>query len=163
MSYRSTRQVVDDLRRHGKLIEVDIPISTHLEMAEIQRRVYARGGPAVFFSNPIETSFPMVSNLFGSLEQARFLFRHTIDRVRRAIELKIDPVQGLRRPFRYLSAPWIGWTMLPRKVRTGAVLDSPTTLSKLPPMVGWPDDGGPFVTLPQVLSKLLQKPRIPAH
>lgn len=153
MPYRSTRDVVEDLRKHGKLVEVTEPISPYLEMAEIQRRVYARQGPAVLFSNPVATAFPMVSNLFGSLEQARFLFRHSIERVRRAIELKIDPAQGLRQPWRYRSAPWVGWTMLPRPVRHAAVLTHATTLSQLPQLVCWPDDGGAFVTLPQVLSQ----------
>ena len=74
---RSTRQVVEDLRRHGRLIEITEPLSTHLEIAEVQRRVYQHNGPAILFTNPIGSPFPMVSNLFGSLEQARFLFRKT--------------------------------------------------------------------------------------
>lgn len=153
MSHRSTRQVVDDLRKNDRLIEIDEPLSTHLEIAEVQRRVYSNGGPAILFTNPIGSPFPMVSNLFGSLEQARFLFRRTIDRVRRAIELKIDPNQLFMRPWRYATAPWTAWTMLPRKVRSGAVLRNETTIEGLPKLVSWPDDGGPFVTLPQVLSQ----------
>ncbi len=153
MSHRSTRQVVDDLRKNDRLIEIDEPLSTHLEIAEVQRRVYSNGGPAILFANPIGSPFPMVSNLFGSLEQARFLFRRTIDLVRRAIELKIDPNQLFMRPWRYATAPWTAWTMLPRKVRSGAVLRNETTIEGLPKLVSWPDDGGPFVTLPQVLSQ----------
>ena len=153
MSYRSTRQVVDDLRRHGRLVEIAEPVSPNLEMAEIQRRVYSRGGPAIHFSNPSGTRFPMVSNLFGSLDQARFLFRKSIDRVRRAIELKIDPNQLFLNPLRYASAPWTAWTMLPKRVRTGAVMSHQTSISDLPKLISWPDDGGPFVTLPQVLSQ----------
>ena len=84
MSHRSTRQVVADLRLNDRLIEITDPLSAHLEIAEVQRRVYARGGPAILFTNPIGSRFPMASNLFGSLDQARFLFRKTIDRVRRA-------------------------------------------------------------------------------
>jgi 4-hydroxy-3-polyprenylbenzoate decarboxylase len=150
---RSTRQVIEDLRRHGRLIEVHEPLSPHLEIAEVQRRVYASGGPALLFSNPIGCKFPMASNLFGSLDQARFLFRKTIDRVRRAIELKIDPNQLFLRPMRYVSAPWTAWTMLPRTTRTGAVLANESQVDQLPKLVSWPDDGGPFVTLPQVLSQ----------
>jgi len=153
MSHRSTRQVVEDLRKNERLIEITEPLSTHLEIAEIQRRVYARGGPAILFTNPIGSPFPMVSNLFGSLDQARFLFRKTIDRVRRAIELKIDPNQLFMRPWRYATAPWTAWTMLPRGVRSGAVQRNETTIDGLPKLVSWPDDGGPFVTLPQVLSQ----------
>ncbi len=153
MNYRSTREAVEDLRKNGRLIVVDEPLSPHLEIAEVQRRVYLRNGPAVLFTNPKDTAFPMVSNLFGSLDQARFLFRHTIDRVRRAIELKIDPTEALKRPWRYWSAPWIGLTMLPKKVRTGPVMKHSIRLSQLPQLVSWPDDGGAFVTLPQVLSQ----------
>ena len=153
MSHRSTRQVVEDLRKNERLIEIAEPLSAHLEIAEVQRRVYARGGPAILFTNPTGSPFPMVSNLFGSLEQARFLFRKTIDRVRRAIELKIDPNQLFMRPWRYATAPWTAWTMLPRNVRSGAVQQNETTIDGLPKLVSWPDDGGPFVTLPQVLSQ----------
>ena len=153
MSHRSTRQVVEDLRLNNRLIEITDPLSTHLEIAEVQRRVYARGGPAILFTNPIGSPFPMVSNLFGSLDQARFLFRKTIDRVRRAIELKIDPNQFWMRPGRYAAAPWTAWNMLPKRVRSGAVQRNETTIDGLPRLVSWPDDGGPFITLPQVLSQ----------
>ena len=153
MSHRNTRQVVEDLRKNGRLIEITDPLSPHLEIAEVQRRVYERGGPAILFSNPIGSAFPMVSNLFGSLDQARFLFRKTIDRVRRAIELKIDPNQLFMRPLRYATAPWTAWTMLPKSVRRGAVQQNETSIEGLPKMVSWPDDGGPFITLPQVLSQ----------
>jgi len=152
MRYRSTRDVVADLKQHGKLIEVDLPLSPILDIPEIQRRVYARKGPAVLFKNPTNSSFPMVSNLFGSLDQARFLFRHTFDRVRRAIELKIDPSAFFRNPLRYVSAPSTAWTMLPKHVSSGSVLAHSCQIDDLPHLISWPNDGGPFVTLPQVLS-----------
>ena len=152
MSHRSTRDLVDDLKKNGRLIEVHTPLSARLEIAEIQRRVYARRGPAVLFTNPVHSKFPMVSNLLGSLDQARFIFRHTLDRVRRAIELKIDPSALFRNPLRYVSAPWTALAMLPKPVRSGPVLSKSCQISCLPQLISWPDDGGPFVTLPQVLS-----------
>ena len=152
MSHRSTRDVVVDLKKNGRLIEIDTPVSPSLEIAEIQRRVYARQGPAVLFTNPVNSRFPMVSNLFGSLDQARFLFRHTLNRVRRAIELKIDPNALLRNPLRYLSAPSTAWSMLPKKTSSGSVLSKSCEISDLPQLISWPDDGGSFITLPQVLS-----------
>jgi 4-hydroxy-3-polyprenylbenzoate decarboxylase len=152
MSHRSTRDVVVDLKKNGRLIEIDTPLSPRLEIAEIQRRVYARQGPAVLFTNPVNSRFPMVSNLFGSLDQARFLFRHTLERVRRAIELKIDPNALLRNPLRYLSAPSTAWSMLPKKTSSGSVLSKSCEISDLPQLISWPDDGGSFITLPQVLS-----------
>ena len=153
MSYRSTRDVVQDLIRHGRCVVVDEPVSPNLEMAEIQRRVYARGGPAVLFTQPVETGFPMVCNLFGSLDQARFLFRDTIEQVRRAIELKVAPQALLRNPLRYRSAPIVGLRMRPKVVPRGAVEKNTSSISRLPQLICWPGDGGAFVTLPQVLSQ----------
>src|SRR6056297_3191385 len=105
MKHRSTRDVVEDLRAGGYLIEVTDPVDPHLEMAEIQRRVYANGGPAVLFSNVTGCKFPMASNLFASLDQARYLFRHTLEAVRRLIEIKLDPSALPKRPFRYAGVP----------------------------------------------------------
>jgi 4-hydroxy-3-polyprenylbenzoate decarboxylase len=95
----------------------------------------------------------MVSNLFGTIEQARFLFRDTIESVRRAIELKVDPSALAKNPWRYRNAPWVAWTMLPGRVRRAAVLEQRIPLSHLPQLVSWPLDGGHYVTLPQVLSQ----------
>lgn len=151
-SHRSTRQAVEDLRSAGRLIEVSDPVDAELEMAEIQRRVYANHGPAVLFTNVVRCRFPMVSNLFGSIEQARYLFRHTLPSVRKLIQLKIDPTQALKHPIRYAAAPFAALTTLPKWVKRGAVLQSQCNLDELPALKSWPDDGGPFITLPQVLS-----------
>lgn len=152
MKHRSTRDVVNDLRAGGRLIEITDPVDPHLEMAEIQRRVYARGGPALLFSNVIGCRFPMASNLFGSLEQARYLFRDTLESVRRLIELKLDPSALPKRPLRYAGSPLTALRMLPRYTRRAAVAENRIALRDLPQLKSWPDDGGAFVTLPQVLS-----------
>lgn len=152
MKHRSTRDAVVDLRQGGYLIECDQEVDPHLEMAEIQRRVYASGGPAVLFRRVRGCRFPMVSNLFGSLQQARYLFRHTLESVRRLIELKIDPQALPKRPLRYATVPLTALRMLPRYTRRGAVQAESCQLHELPQLQCWPDDGGAFVTLPQVLT-----------
>ena len=152
MKHRSTRDVVDDLRQGNRLIEVTDPIDPNLEMAEIQRRIYANGGPAILFTNVTGCRFPMASNLFASLEQARYLFRDTLETVRRLIEVKIDPSALPKNPFRYLGTPLTVIRMLPRFTRSAAVSHSTCSLMDLPQLKCWPDDGGAFVTLPQVLS-----------
>jgi 4-hydroxy-3-polyprenylbenzoate decarboxylase len=162
MGYHSTRGCVEDLRRHGQLIELDEPVDARLQVAEIQRRVYCRGGPAVLFSNIRDCRFPMVSNLFGTLERARFLFRDTIEQVRRAIELKMEPGMAMRRPLRYWKTPLTAWAMRPRLIHRGAACNRATTIDQLPQLVSWPDDGGGFVTLPQVYSEDPRRPG-PAH
>lgn len=152
MKHRSTRDVVNDLKAGGRLIQIDEPVDPNLELAEIQRRVYASGGPGLLFTNVVGCRFPMASNLFASLDQARYLFRDTLESVRRLIELKLDPSALPKRPMRYALTPLTALRMLPRYTSRGAVSANSTTLPELPQLKCWPEDGGAFVTLPQVLS-----------
>ncbi|MEW4560975.1 UbiD family decarboxylase [Bremerella sp. JC770] len=153
MGYRTLRACVDDLRRSGHLLVVEDVVDAHLEVAEIQRRVYANSGPAILFANVKDCRFPMVGNLFGSLERARFIFRDTLETVKRLIELKIDPNQLFKSPLRYAYAPLGAISMLPKKVRSGPIFQNEVSLTDLPKLVSWPDDGGPYVTLPQVYTE----------
>jgi 4-hydroxy-3-polyprenylbenzoate decarboxylase len=149
-----------DLERAGHLVRLEDEVDARLEAAEIHRRVYASGGPAVLYANVKGCRFPMVSNLFGTIERARYLFRHTYDSVRRAIELKIDPTRGLKNPLRYASAPLTAWRMRPRRVSSGPAIQNLIKISQLPQLVSWPMDGGAFVTLPQCYTEDVNQPGI---
>ena len=91
MGYRSLAETVLDLERHRHLVRIEAEIDPCLEAAEIQRRVYLTGGPALLFARVKGCRFPMVSNLFGTMERTRFLFRDSLEAVRHLVELKIDP------------------------------------------------------------------------
>lgn len=142
-----------DLERHGQLRRIDAPIDAYLEAAAIHRRVYQAGGPALWFTNVTGCRFTMASNLFGTLERSKLLFRKTYDSVQRLIDLKVDPNRALESPLKYAGAPFTALRMLPRSVRRGPVLANQATVSELPNLVSWPRDGGPFVTLPQVYTE----------
>src|SRR5207237_277368 len=105
-------------------------------------------GPALLFRRIKGTAFPVVSNLFGTLERAQYLFRDTLDSVRRLVELKIDPAAATRHFWRYRSAPLTVLHLRPRIVSRGPILDYQTTIDRLPAIHSWPMDGGPFITLP---------------
>jgi 4-hydroxy-3-polyprenylbenzoate decarboxylase len=158
MGYRSLQQCVADLERAGHLLRCDEPVDACLEAAEIHRRVYRSGGPAILFTKVKDCQFPMVSNLFGTIERARFIFRDTIEDVKRAVQLKVDPTLALRHPLKYWRAPILAWQMQPKSVRRGAVLSHQTSIDRLPPLTSWPDDGGAFITLPQVYSEDVRNP-----
>src|SRR5450759_4420234 len=79
VGYRNLQECLRDLEAARQLVRLEEPIDAHLEAAEIQRRVYAARGPAVLFTNVTHCRFPMVSNLFGTIERARYLFRDTLD------------------------------------------------------------------------------------
>ena len=143
-----------DLERNGHLVRVQEEMDPHLEMAEIQRRVYEAQGPAIYFERVKGSPFPAVCNLFGTMERSRFMFRDTLRAMQKIMELKADPSALMKKPFAYLGLPWVGVQALPRKARLGApILYGKTTISALPQIKSWPDDGGPFITLPQVYTE----------
>ena len=153
MRYRSLKQAVEDLRRTGQLLEIEEPIDPHLQAAEIQRRVYQAEGPAILYRHVVGSSFPMVSNLFGTIERTRYLFRHTLKAVRQLVTMKLDPSQAFKHPLKSLGSLPTARNMLPKKVRGGPVLAHQITIDQLPQLTSWPDDGGPFITLPQVYTE----------
>ena len=158
MGYRTLRDCVDDLKRSGQLVTIDRPVDPNLEAAEIQRRVFRAGGPAVLLANVRGCRFPMVCNLFGTIERMRYLFRDSLAGLERLVSLQVDPSDLLRRPKLYLKTPITAWHARPRKVRRGAVLANETTIDQLPQLKSWPDDGGAYITLPQVYSEDPEQP-----
>ncbi|MFO0820307.1 MAG: UbiD family decarboxylase [Pirellulales bacterium] len=158
MGYRNLRQCVDDLERGGHLVRLEDPVDARLEAAEIHRRVYRAGGPAIFFANVKDCRFPMVSNLFGTLERSRFMFRDTLEDMRKLVALKIDPMAALRHPWEYWKAPLTAFNMLPRMSHTGPCVRHQIRLSELPQLQSWPADGGAFVTLPLVYTENVDRP-----
>ena len=158
MGYRTLRQCVDDLERHGRLVRVEAEVDARLEVAEIQRRVCAAGGPALLFTRVRSCRFPMLGNLFGTIERARFLFRDSLESVQQLVQLKLDPTAALRRPWQFAGAARSAACMLPMSVSRGEITAKQTTISQLPQQVSWPNDGGAFITLPQVYTEDVREP-----
>ena len=158
MGYRNLRQCIDDLARHGHLVRVAAEVDPHLEAAEIQRRVYQAQGPAVYFERVKGCRFPMVCNLFGTVDRTRFIFRDALRAVRHLVELKIDPIQFWKHPLQYRDVPPTLLHMLPRSARRGPVLANETTVGQLPHVQCWPEDGVAFITLPEVYTEDPDRP-----
>jgi 4-hydroxy-3-polyprenylbenzoate decarboxylase len=158
MGYLTLGECIDDLQRHKHLVRVDVEVDARLDAAEIHRRVCAAGGPALLFTRVKGCRFPMVSNLFGTIDRARFIFRDSLQRVRQLVELKVDPTLAIRRPLRYVGAAQTAVATLPKFVRHAAVTANETTISQLPQQVSWPEDGGAFITLPQVYTEDVRSP-----
>lgn len=153
MAYRSTRDALLDLEHNGMLRRIAEPVDPHLEMAAIHRRVFRAGGPALWFEQVKGSRFPAASNLFGTMERCRFLFRDTLPAVQQLVALKGDPAAALKDPLSVPGTALNALKALPRKVRSGPVCAGQCRVSELPQIVGSPDDGGPFVTLPQVYTE----------
>jgi 4-hydroxy-3-polyprenylbenzoate decarboxylase len=158
MGYRNLSDCVNDLEKTGRLIRIDHLIDARLEAAAIQRRVCQTGGPALLFTNIKGCRFPMLANLFGTMERTRYLFRDTLDTVQRLLQAGTDPLELLKQPSVWPRALRSAWHLWPRTVRHAAVTRCRTTIDQLPQMVSWPGDGGPFITLPLVYSESPQRP-----
>lgn len=155
MSYRSLRAAVQDLEKHGHLKRIKTEVDPDLEIAEIHRRVYEAGGPALLFERVKGSPFQAVSNIYGTYERTDFLFRHTLKAVEKVVELKLDPTHFFKKPSRYLSAPFTALKALPMKIPLSWAASNygQTTIDKLPQIKSWSMDGGAFVTLPQVYTE----------
>ena len=103
VKHRSTRDVVDDLRAGGRLIEVEDEVDPNLEMAEIQRRAYLAEAPAILFENVKGSPFPAVGNLFGTLDRSHFIFRSTLKQVKSVFRFLANVAYNLRLETTYLK------------------------------------------------------------
>jgi len=161
MGHTSLAACVQDLEKHGHLIRIKEEVDPHLEMAAIHLRVYENQGPALFFERVKGSQFPAVSNLFGTLERSRFLFRDTLDRMKMLVDLKMNPMKAIKNPLNYAGISLQALAALPLKRKIGApILYGQTKISALPQIVNWPMDGGPFITMPQVYTEDPTKPGI---
>ena len=92
------RAFLSILRREGELVEVDAPVDWNLEAAEVHRRVIAAGGPALLFKNVKGSSFPLVTNLFGTAKPVNVAFgskpEEVVSRVAKLPEELMPPTLG---------------------------------------------------------------------
>ncbi len=144
------RAAAEDLERTGQLLRITEEVDPDLEMAEIHRQVFADRGPALLFERVKGSPFQAISNIYGTYARTEYLFRKTLPRVKKVVELKADPANFAKHPLRYASAPFTAVTALPRRHLRPAALYGRTTVDQLPLVKSWPMDGGAFVTLPQV-------------
>lgn len=158
MSFTDLRSYLAALKSRGELREIRSEVDPKLEIAEIHRRVIAAGGPALLFSNPKGSRFPVVTNLFGTLDRVRLAFgggaREFIEAAAALPHEMLPPTLPKiwqRRNFIYQA------TKVGTRTVSGAPVTAryqrPTRLSDLPALTTWEKDGGPFLTLPLVYTE----------
>ena len=161
MGYNSLQACITDLEKNGHLIRVKEEVDPYLQMAAIHLRVFEHEGPAILFENVKGSKFPAVSNLFGTLDRSRFIFRDTLEKIKTLVDIKNDPIKAVKHPFKYANMVLTALSALPMKVRRDAPINFGRALiSELPQIVNWPKDGGPFVTMPQVYTEDADMPGI---
>ena len=158
--HKSLTNALADLERAGLLRRIPEELDPNLELPAIHRRVFRAGGPALLFERVRGSGFPAASNLFGTMERARFLLRDALAQTAALIRARANPPSLLHRPRQLLGLPLAALRALPRRVRNGPVTHGRTTISALPAIRSWPRDGGPFITLPQVFTEDPTRPGI---
>ena len=104
MKTSSTADIVKVLEKNNELLRIKYQVDPHLEMAEIQRRIYRDNGPAILFENVKDCQFQCISNIYGTTKRAKLLFKKTYKAVRSIISAKGDPVGLLKHPFGAMQA-----------------------------------------------------------
>jgi 4-hydroxy-3-polyprenylbenzoate decarboxylase len=160
MKFSGLRQCVEALKEQGELIEIKELVDPNLEMAEITRRVFETGGPALLFSNILNSKFPAVSNLFGTWDRTLKIFEPQLANVKALVDIKSDPGMFFKHPSRALKALPALWNSLPLKDLNPGILKNICDIADLPMIKCWPKDGGAFILLPQVFSKDPEKDSI---
>ena len=177
MSYRSLRDFLDRLEQDGDLVRVSEPVSTVLEMTEIQTRLLAEGGPAVLFENPVKadgtpSDIPVLVNLFGTVKRVAMgvtlgdktrTTAHDLREVGETLAFlrQPDPPSGIKDAVDMLplaktvlamkpkGSGAFGTTPCQEVVLTGEDID----LNRLPIQTCWPGEPAPLITWPIVVSK----------
>lgn len=161
MAYQSLETCLLDLENNKQLVRIREPINPYLELAAIHLRVHEAAGPALLFENVKGSRFRAASNIFGTLERSKFIFRDTLHLVKQLIDLKSDPLQVLKHPIKNFNAGLAALKALPLKNPSHKpVLFQQINIADIPQVHHWPMDGGAFVTLPQVYTEDVDKPGI---
>ena len=152
--YKNLEQALLDLEKAGLLKRIRHEVDPYLEMAEMARQAFESHGPALLFEHVKGSPFRAACNIFGTQERLDFLFRDTLRGTQTAVQFKSNPVEFFKHasPARLLRAARTGLHSLPQK--SGSIADfEECSLSDLPQIVCWPEDGGAFITLPQVATR----------
>ena len=174
MAYKSLRDFIDKLEAAGDLVRISEPVSTVLEMTEIQRRLLEKGGPAVLFEKPVKddgtpSDMPVLVNLFGTVKRVAMgvtfggVERTTGEELREVGETlaflrQPEPPAGLKDAMDLLPLAKQVLSMRPSTVKrapcqevvlTGDEID----LHQLPIQTCWPGEPAPLITWPLVVTK----------
>ena len=170
MKHSDLREFIDFLEQRGELKRISAEIDPHLEMTEICDRTLRAGGPALLFENPKGFDIPVLGNLFGTPERvAMGMGQENISALREVGELlaflkEPDPPKGMKdlwekrhqfKPILNMPAKLVKKAPCQQVVIEGDDVD----LGKLPIQTCWPEDAGPLVTWPLVITRGPEKER----
>jgi len=158
MTYKSLHKCISDLEKKGEIRNVYEEMNPDLDMATMHLDEFANGGKAILFENIKGSKYKAVSNLFGTLERSKFMFRDSLQIVKELINIKTNPISAFKNPVKAISTILNGIYALPKKVRFKGFKE--IKIDEIPQIKCWKDDGGAFITLPQVYSEDPDNPSV---
>jgi 4-hydroxy-3-polyprenylbenzoate decarboxylase len=160
MAYADLRAFIDALEKQGELKRVTAEVDPNLEITEIADRAVKSNGPALLFENPKGHNIPVFINGFAGVRKMELALEvDSIDSIagRIAEYLEMKTPQGLMGKLKMLPKLAEMGSFFPREVSGGPVKEvikkDNFSLYDYPILKCWPQDGGPFITLPLVFSK----------
>ncbi|MHC1729210.1 MAG: menaquinone biosynthesis decarboxylase [Syntrophobacteraceae bacterium] len=168
-AYQNLGEFITELDKAGELLRIKAPVSKHLEITHITDLASKApgGGKALLFENVVESPFPVLINAFGSERRiCMALGTESLDRLAARLEqfVRIEPPKSLRQAAKLIPMGLDLLRFFPRKTRNAPCQEvvlrgDEIDLSLLPVLTCWPQDGGPFVTLPVVITRSLKTDR----
>jgi 4-hydroxy-3-polyprenylbenzoate decarboxylase len=168
MPYSSLRDFMARLEREGRLVRVREPVSTVLEMTEIQTRLLAENGPAVLFEHALKadgtrSAMPVLVHLFGTVERVAWGMDREPGQLREigktlAFLRQPEPPGGWREALELLPLAKTVLSMKPKTVGAApcqevVLTGSDIDLGALPVQTCWPGEPAPLITWPLVVTK----------
>lgn len=161
--YRNLQEFIHALQQAGELLKIKAPVSTYLEVTQITDLASKSpgGGKALLFENVIESDFPVLTNAFGSDRRVCMaLGVPSLDALAERLQkfVQMEPPKSFGDAFRLLPMGLDVLNAIPRKLKTAPCQEvvyrgDAVDLTRLPVLTCWPQDGGPFITLPVVITR----------
>lgn len=164
MDYKDLRDFISKLEQLGELKRVNQEVDPHLEMTEICDRVLKQEGPAILFENPKGYSIPVLANLFGTPKRVALgMGQDTVSALRDVGEVlaalkEPEPPEGVKDAWAKLPVYKQVLNMVPKVVKKPVcqqvvIEGEAVNLADFPIQTCWPDDAGPLITWPLVITK----------
>jgi len=164
MRFEDIREFIDFLENRGELVRIKALVDANLEITEITDRVVKNGGPALLFENVIGTNIPVLTNIYGSKKRIAWALggddiEHVPNRIRKLLGMvQGGPPEGFLNKAKALMDLIKVAGSQPKMVRNApcqevVLTGSDIDLYKFPVLKCWPMDGGPFITLPLVITR----------
>jgi len=168
MPVESLREFINKLDYLGLLKRIDVPVSSYLEITEIQSRVIREKGPALLFEDVRDKygnsyDFPVLTNLFGTKERIALGIDRKTSQLREVGEMLAflknpQPPSNIKEAIKIFPVIKTAMTMKPKVVSKAAcqeiiLKDSDIDLNKLPIQTCWPNEPAPLITWPIVVTK----------